>query len=360
MALRPDDPFAPRREDDQSSLQPPEPDFRPGVPPPFRFDSASVARIPLPAERDLPPIPEGFIPHAYPRDRIWLHLGLFAATLLTATLAGAEHWASYISDFGQHQVVVNVWLLVQGLWYSLTILAILGAHEFGHYFACRYYHVNASLPYFIPVPPPLLTGTLGAFIRIRQPIRSKRVLFDIGIAGPLAGFVVALPALIVGIAISHVTPLPKDFTGLELGEPLLFQIATSAIWGHIGEGYSLNLHPIAFAAWFGLLATALNLFPIGQLDGGHISYTVFGRLSTRITMITIGIAIVLTFVSLSWLVWTVMMVVMLYFFGPQHPPVIDEHIPLDRTRLVLAVVALIVFVLSFTPAPIQPLDLLQK
>lgn len=308
----------------------------------------------------MPPIPEAFVPAAYPRDRVWLHLGLFLATLLTATLAGADHWASYVSDFGARQVVANWSLLVHGLWYSLTILAILGAHEFGHYFACRYYRVNASLPYFIPVPPPLLTGTLGAFIRIRQPIRSKRVLFDIGVAGPLAGFVVALPALVVGIALSHVSALPKDFSGLELGEPLLFRMVSTVIWGHVPDGYSLNLHPIAFAAWFGLLATALNLFPIGQLDGGHISYTVFGRLSTRITLIAIGIAVVLTFLSLSWLVWTVMMVVMLYFFGAQHPPVLDEDVPLDRTRLILAAVALVVFVLCFTPAPIQPLDLLQK
>jgi hypothetical protein len=223
LALRPDDPFAPQREDDQPQAARPEFEFRPGIPPPFRLDSASVARIPLPAERDLPPLPERFVPPAYPRDRVWLHAGLFLATLVTATLVGADHWASFVSDFGQRRVAVNWWLLAHGLWYSLTILAILGAHEFGHYFACRYYHVNASLPYFIPVPPPFLTGTLGAFIRIRQPIRTKRVLFDIGVAGPLAGFVVALPALIVGVALSHVTPLPKDFTGLELGEPLLFQ-----------------------------------------------------------------------------------------------------------------------------------------
>jgi membrane-associated protease RseP (regulator of RpoE activity) len=335
-------------------------EFRPGIPPPFRLDSASVARIPLPAERDLPPLPEAFIPRRYPKDRVWLHVGLFLLTLATATLVGTEHWASFVSDFGQRPLVFNWGMLANGLWYSLTILAILGAHEFGHYFACRYYHVNASLPYFIPVPPPLLTGTLGAFIRIRQPIRTKRMLFDIGVAGPLAGFVVALPALIIGIALSHVSPLPKDFSGLELGEPLLFKIVSSAVFGHVADGYSVNLHPIAFAAWFGLLATALNLFPIGQLDGGHISYTVFGRASTRITLITVGIAVVLTFVSLSWLVWTVMMVAMLYFFGAQHPPVIDEDVPLDRTRLVLAVVALIIFVLTFTPAPIQPLDLLQK
>lgn len=333
-------------------------DFGPGLPPPFRLDSASVARIPLATER--PPVPEAFIRSPYPRDRVFLHLGLFLATLLTTTLVGAGHYASYVSDFRAVPIVFGWKLFVQGLWYSVTILAILGAHEFGHYFACRYYHVNASLPFFIPVPPPFLTGTLGAFIRIRQPIHSKRVLFDIGIAGPLAGFVVAVPALLLGVALSHVAALPKDFTGLELGEPLLFKAVTAALWGHVRDGYSLNLHPVAFAAWFGLLATALNLFPIGQLDGGHISYAVFGRASTKITLATIGIAVALTFLSMSWLVWTILMIAMLFAFGPQHPQTIDEDQPLDRGRVILAVVALIVFVLSFTPAPIQPLDLLQK
>ena len=155
--------------------------------------------------------------------------------------------------------------------YSGTILAILGCHELGHYFACRYYDVDASLPVFLPVPPPFLTGTLGAFIRIRQPIPSKRMLFDIGIAGPIAGFLVAVPALFIGVAMSHVVRIPENTGGMvELGEPLLFKLASWMWWGTQPDGYSLNMHPVAFAAWFGLLATALNLFPIGQLDGGHI------------------------------------------------------------------------------------------
>lgn len=265
-----------------------------------------------------------------------------------------------MADYRRIAITLNWSLLLNGLWYSVAVLAILGAHEFGHYFACRYYHVNATLPFFIPVPPPFLAGTLGAFIRIRQPIRSKRVLFDMGIAGPLAGFIVAVPALLVGLSMSHVAVVPKDFTGYELGEPLLFKLFASMTWGHVPEGYSLNMHPVAFAAWFGLLATALNLFPIGQLDGGHISYAVFGRASKRITLASVGIAIVLTFVSMSWFVWTILMVAMLFVFGPNHPSTADEDEPLDPTRKALAVVALVVFILSFTPAPMELLDLLQK
>jgi membrane-associated protease RseP (regulator of RpoE activity) len=245
--------------------------------------------------------------------------------------------------------------LLHGLWYSVSILAILGCHELGHYYACRYYRVDASRPYFLPMPF-LLTGTLGAFIRIRAPIPGKRALFDIGIAGPIAGFIVALPLLLIGMHMSTIVRVPPDFSGqvYELGEPLLFKAAEWLTFGTIADGYSVNMHPMAFAAWFGMLATALNLFPIGQLDGGHISYAVLGRRSTVVTMVMVLCLIGLTFVSTSWLVWTVLTVVMLLAFGPNHPRTVDEEIPLDADRLWLAAFAVLMFVLCFTPSPIQP------
>jgi membrane-associated protease RseP (regulator of RpoE activity) len=290
---------------------------------------------------------------------VWLHVALLLATILSTTFIGQLHYASFATDFGVRQMALSSGaLLLRGAWYSGTILAILGCHELGHYFACRYYDVDASLPFFLPAPLPL-TGTLGAFIRIREPIPTKRMLFDIGIAGPIAGFVVAVPALFIGLALSHVAAVPPHMDGLSLGEPLLFQVASKLLWGTPPNGYSLNLHPIAFAAWFGLLATSLNLFPIGQLDGGHISYAVFGRKSSYVTLVMIGVAISLIFVSTSWLVWTVLMIAMLFIFGRHHPRTYDEHVPLDRSRVILAVVALIIFVLCFTPAPIQPLELLR-
>lgn len=288
---------------------------------------------------------------------MWLHVLLFLLTVATTTYVGVGHYLSYVSDFQplRELPAMGAALLVRGLWYSVTILAILGCHELGHYVACRYYDVDASLPFFLPVPISI-TGTLGAFIRIREPIPQKRMLFDIGIAGPLAGFAIAVPALFIGVAMSHVVTVPENFAGVELGEPLLFKVAEWMLWGPIKEPYSLNLHPIAFAAWFGLLATALNLFPIGQLDGGHICYAVLGPKSTWVTMISIGIAITLAaYFSASWIVWSGLMVVMLIVFGPRHPRVFDEHIPLDRTRVVLAIVALAIFVLCFTPAPISEL-----
>ena len=279
---------------------------------------------------------------------------LFLLTVATTIVAGADHFASFSVDFGSRALDMSTPLLIlNGLWYSASILAILGAHEFGHYYACRIYRVDASFPYFLPAPLPL-TGTLGAFIRIRQPIPGKRELFDIGIAGPIAGFIVAIPVLLVGMSLSRVTALPADTRGfLELGEPLLFKAVAWLFWGTPPEGYSINMHPMAFAAWFGLLATALNLFPIGQLDGGHISYAVFGRKSTLVTLGTVVCLVGLTFVSSSWVVWTVLTVVMLIAFGPRHPRTMDEDIPLDRTRLWLAAAALVMFIICFTPAPIE-------
>ncbi|MCC7416902.1 MAG: site-2 protease family protein [Acidobacteria bacterium] len=294
------------------------------------------------------------------RDRVWLHVLLFALTIAATTFVGALHYESYLADFSRTASLLTIpALLLRGLWYSAAILLILGCHELGHYFACRYYDVDASLPYFIPAPLPL-TGTLGAFIRIREPIPTKRMLFDIGIAGPIAGFLVAVPVLFIGIAMSHVVKLPAEFTGLELGEPLLFKLASQILWGAIPDGYSLNLHPMAFAAWFGLLATALNLFPIGQLDGGHISYAVLGRRSSHVTLATVLVVLVLSYFAISWRVWAALMVVMLFAFGRHHPRTFDEEEPLDRPRMWLALFALAMFVVCFTPAPIEPIDLIRR
>jgi membrane-associated protease RseP (regulator of RpoE activity) len=296
------------------------------------------------------------------RDRVWLHGLLFTLTVASTTLVGAGHYASFLGDFSGARGLPMPFaaLFLRGFWYSGTILAILGCHELGHYFACRYYDVDASLPFFIPVPF-LLTGTMGAFIRIREPIPSKRMLFDIGIAGPIAGFIVAVPALFIGLAMSHVVRLPSDPSNLlELGEPMLFKFASWVLWGTQPDGYSVNMHPMAFAAWFGMLATALNLFPIGQLDGGHISYAVLGSRSTYVTIAMIGVVVSLAYFSSSWIVWTFLLLVMLAMFGPKHPRVFDEDVPLDRTRVVLALLAVAMFALCFTPAPIRPMELIGR
>lgn len=316
----------------------------PDLPQPYEHQGHSISGLTF-ADTDLAR------PANRKTGRPWINLVLLVATIISTTVFGAFHYEGFASDFSTNSnQSFELW---HGLWYSLTILAILGSHELGHYYACRYYRVDASLPYFLPAP--ILTGTLGAFIRIRQPIPTKRMLFDIGVAGPIAGFVVAVPALFLGINLSRLLPLPENFaeTSLSLGEPLLFQFVAWLVWDSAPDGYSLNLHPMGFAAWFGLLATALNLFPIGQLDGGHISYATFGRHSTTVTLVAATLLLALSLYSPSWIAWAVLMLVMLITVGPRHPRTIDHHIPLDSNRVLVAVAALVMFILCFTPAPIS-------
>ena len=302
------------------------------------------------------------MPASRPPERVWKYVALFLLTLLTTTLVGIDHYASFLSGFRSIDLPFSLWeLAIRGLWYSLSILAILGAHEFGHYYACRYYGVDASLPYFLPVPF-VLTGTLGAFIRIRQQIPTKRALFDIGIAGPIAGFVVLIPVLMIGMYLSQVIQVPKDFSGpvYELGEPLLFKAVAWLTFGPVPEGYTVNMHPVAFAAWFGMLATTLNLFPIGQTDGGHVLYAVLGRFSTILSFGTLACLVGLSFISLSWIVWTVLMTAMLVLIGPRHPRTSDDHVPLDRARMWIAAFGLAMFILCFSPVPAELVDLVAR
>ena len=322
---------------------------------PFRSELPEIRDEAKLSSHDRPYV----MPGSRPPERVWRHVVLFLLTVVTTTLVGSNHYASFFLGFrNEVELPFSYWeLIARGLWYSLSILAILASHEFGHYYACRYYGVDASLPYFLPVPVPL-SGTLGAFIRIRQQIPTKRALFDIGIAGPLAGFVVLLPVLMVGMYMSQVVELPKDFNGtmFELGEPLLFKAATWLTFGTIPDGYTVSMHPVAFAAWFGMLATTLNLFPVGQTDGGHISYAVLGRYSTTVSIVTIACLAGLSFFSTSWILWTVLMVAMLGVLGPRHPSTFDEHVPLDTTRIWVAVIGVVVFVICFAPVPLQIVD----
>jgi len=292
------------------------------------------------------------------------HVVLFVATLLTTTLVGAYHYASFQSQFGRVRVQLFEWkMILGGLWYSGAVLGILGAHEMGHYLACRYYKLQATLPYFLPFFIPVdafQTGTLGAIIRIRSPFPTRTILFDVGVAGPIAGFVVMVPVLFAGLAMSYSLPLPTTGAGVYLGEPLLFRWATQLMIGPEQAGVGLNAHPLVFAAWFGMLATALNLLPFGQLDGGHIAYATLGRYSTPISILTVSTAIVMTFISTSWLLLTVLMVVMLVVLGPRHPRVIFEFEPLGSGRVAMAIVALVILALCFTPTPIEPYELISK
>ncbi len=341
----------------------PTPPFRPDdapetadVPQQARWSSADDAWVtgPLtPREPMYGPPPR--IGHAP-----WVHLLLLALTFVTMTLAGSSFFMNYVTAVGTRRVgVTAATALIGGLWFSVPALLILGAHELGHYFACRFYRIPASLPYFVPAPLFSIVGTLGAVIRMALP-HTRKALFDVGIAGPIAGFVVLVPLAVYGVAHSYIVTLPRAVAlegGLNLGDPLLLTLLQKAFFGTPPDRSLFVMHPTGFAAWFGLLATALNLFPAGQLDGGHIVHAIVGRWSRYVTIVSILILLGLAvFVSASWAVWSVLLVVMTYSFGLDHPPVGESHVPIGGVRLVLALGAVAMFVLSFTPVPISPID----
>jgi membrane-associated protease RseP (regulator of RpoE activity) len=286
-------------------------------------------------------------------ERYWLHGLLFLLTLISTTLVGASLQADFDRNLPfdvEHYLYsfVNVWshpsLIWQGLPFSLSLLTILLAHECGHYLACVYYGVDASLPYFLPAPT--LMGTFGAFIRIRSAIYSKRVLFDIGVAGPLAGFVFLLPALAVGVAFSKVIPGIGHQGDIQFGTPALLWLVQKAIFPGVPAA-DIYLHPVARAAWIGILATALNLLPIGQLDGGHILYAMVGDRHKLLSKIFIAALIPMGFRWWPWWLWAVA----LFVIFRRHPIIVDPS-DIERGRKWLALTALIVFILCFTVAPV--------
>ena len=301
------------------------------------------------------PVPE----RARPRNRLALHIGLFILTLITATLAGTSFYLSYLHGLGKLPPVFDVSLVLGGLWYSGTFLAILGAHEAGHYLYCRRYGLDASLPYFIPVPF-TITGTLGAVIRIREPFRTRTELFDVGIAGPVGGIIVLIPALFYGFTLSTIVPEPTSGTVMYFGEPLLFQWVAHVVIGTLPQGSTINVHPVVWGCWFGLFATALNLLPFGQLDGGHIVYAVFGeRIAKIVSAVTaLGLAAMIG-LSITWIVPTVMLLAMWRWIGLRHPVPLNPYEPLSSGRRAFALIALVALVVCFTPTPIRIEDLVR-
>ncbi len=296
-------------------------------------------------------IPVGVVRHRPPPlQRVWLHVLLFALTLASTTLVGGLAFADLPQGFKARTVwdlVFHRAVLTAGLEFSIPLLLILLTHEMGHFVACRRHRLDATLPYFIPVPFGI--GTLGALIRIRSPLLTKRELFDVGAAGPLAGFAVALPVLFAGIGLSTpVAHLPKG--GLMIfGEPLAFKALAWLVHPDVPPGGDLLLHPVGFAAWFGLLVTALNLLPFGQLDGGHITYALFGRWQRRIAWPLLAVMVVLGFRWTGWWLWAVIALVM----RVRHPWIPDEAGELDPRRRLLGWICILVFILCFTPEPIK-------
>ncbi len=298
---------------------------------------------------------ESVSPRSSPKRRLWLHALLLLATLFTTTLVGAHMQYNFARnlpffDLGRDLDIFNVGLrslaiFEGGLPFSLTLLAILMAHEMGHYLACVYYSVDATLPFFLPAPTPF-TGTLGAFIRIRSPIYTKRILFDIGIAGPLAGFIFLVPALGAGLAFSKIIPGINHQGAIQLGTPALLWLLEKTIFPGVPAA-DIYLHPVARAAWVGMFATALNLLPVGQLDGGHIVYALLGRSHKWITQTFLLALLPMGTFWYGWWFWAVL----LFFLARKHPPVYDPT-DIGLPRIKLGILALAVFLLCFSIAPI--------
>ncbi len=290
------------------------------------------------------------------RPRRLLPAILFLASLCTTTLAGIIWYAGYVgsssNDVGSFlDLLTDPSYLLGGLSFSVSILVILVAHELGHYLTCVRYGIRATLPHLIPVPPPVSPfGTFGAVIKIKSFFENRQQLFDVGIAGPLAGFLFILPALAFGLVYSREFVV-EGASGayFNFGEPLLLKIASHLFLPNTNA--DITLHPVGWAAWFGMLATSLNLLPIGQLDGGHIVYAVLGKRGHRIvSFVTLGGLIVLG-VTL-WLGYLLFGVVV-FFLGFRHPPTAYSYPPIGAKRILLAILALIILILTFIPVPID-------
>jgi membrane-associated protease RseP (regulator of RpoE activity) len=293
----------------------------------------------------------------FAKDRNWLNGLLLALTIGTTFLVGVDWSAGFYGPAaggGPARPFREPRVLLLAAAYTAALLIILGAHEMGHYRACRRNGLSATLPFFIPAPT--LIGTMGAFIRIRSPITDRRTLFDVGASGPLAGFALAIPALAIGLALSRIVPaLPRE-QSIAFGEPLLVKILGALILGPVAAGSDVLLHPLAFAGWVGLLVTAMNLFPIGQLDGGHVLYALVGR-RARIAgwSFLVLLAALGVFSWAGWLLWAALVFLVI---RTKHPTLGDETSPLGTKRIILSLVLLAIFLLSFTPAPIKGFDLL--
>ncbi|MFH1212458.1 MAG: site-2 protease family protein [Candidatus Neomarinimicrobiota bacterium] len=268
-----------------------------------------------------------------------INIVLFLATIITTLMAGT------LME-GQNPFSHPSAILV-GIPFSLTLLLILGVHELGHFMLARKHHVDATLPYFIPAPT--FIGTFGAFIKMRSPVRNRRALVEIGAAGPILGFLVALPALFIGLSLSKVVPVTGT-AGVQLGDSILMKIASALIFPGLESGQDIMLHPVGFAAWIGMLVTMLNLLPIGQLDGGHIAYALLGRYYSYVSWGALIATGLLSIISINWLVWAALV---FFLVRVKHPPIYDDNAPLNLYEKLIGITALMIFILTFVPVPFK-------
>jgi membrane-associated protease RseP (regulator of RpoE activity) len=291
-----------------------------------------------------------------PSSREWIISALFfGATFITTTCAGLIYVVGFLGFFRHFSVIArHPSLIAYGLPFSIPLIMILLAHELGHFAACRYYGMRCSPPYFLPVPVSI-AGTMGAFIKIKSPFRHKRALFDIGIAGPLAGFILTIPTLWIGFRYSILFPKGTlGHAGLNFGEPLIFRLIGMLALGYSPARHEVGMHPIAIAGWFGLLVTGINLLPIWQLDGGHVAYAIANRSGHRALSI-MAVAFLILVAILTWQIPYLFISALLLIIGIRlhfyHPPTLRDDDSLGIGRWFLGLFALIILVVSFMPVP---------
>lgn len=274
------------------------------------------------------------------KDGYWLNILLFIITLFTTMFVGALQQGVIPTK--------DPILILKGLPFSMALIFILLSHELGHYFTSKSHGVKVTLPYFIPAPT--IIGTFGAFIKMKSPLEDRNSLVDIGIAGPLVGFVVSLPILIIGLYLSELRYVKGPIEGGALGSPLLLHILINLIFGRLPENVHIMLHPVGFAGWIGLLVTSLNLLPVGQLDGGHISYALLQERHEKVSLLVIFILFLFGLLFWpGWFIWGALLI----FLGVRHPRPIDSFTPLDGKRKILGLVSLAILLLTFTPTPFK-------
>jgi membrane-associated protease RseP (regulator of RpoE activity) len=282
------------------------------------------------------------------RNIPWLNILLFILTVFSTILGGAN--LEGIDVLGNPRIIIENPLNVikTGIPFSFALLAILVCHEFGHYIMSRRNGVKVSLPYFVPFPN--IVGTLGAVIRSKSPFINRRQLLEVGAAGPIAGVVIAIPLLIWGTLNSRFIPEPTSTAGMiNLGSSLVIALIDKLFSPAPPAGYIAIIHPVAFAGWVGLMVTMLNLMPIGQLDGGHVLYALFGKLQHKLAYIFMAILVALSFYWVGWLIWIVFGLVL----RPNHPPTVLDEIPLERKHYIIGYTCILIFILSFIPVPIS-------
>lgn len=266
---------------------------------------------------------------------------LFLATVLSTLFVGAGQ------KYPVEELLADPMKILSGLPFSISLMFILICHETAHYIAAKKHNVAATLPFFIPAPT--IIGTFGAFIKMESPINTRKALVDIGASGPIVGFAASILVTVIGLQLSEIRPVQSLAGSLMFGDSIIFNFLSYITLGGVPEAYDIVLHPIAFAGWIGFFITSLNLIPVGQLDGGHIAYAIFGNKHSFLSKLFLAGLLLLGLIWQGWIIWGAL----LFVLGSQHPPIIYWEPEIEKKRRIISWAAAIIFIITFTPVPVS-------